>query len=60
MFTRGPSILVIVYVAIGVFVAQDHHYFSHVNNVQDVISAALAVALWPLVLLHVNLHLKKS
>jgi hypothetical protein len=60
MFTRGPSILTIIYVVIGIFVAQDHHYFSHVNNVEDVISAALAVVLWPLVLLDVNLHLKNS
>jgi hypothetical protein len=56
--SRGPSLLSIIYVVIGIFVASDHHYFNHLSTVEKVISAVLAIALWPLVLLHVNLHIK--
>ena len=38
-------------------IASNHHYFAHVNDLQQVISAILAVVLWPLVLLGVDLHL---
>ncbi len=52
------SILIIVYLAVGVYIANAHHYFTHVTNLTSLISAILAVVLWPLVLLSVNLHLK--
>jgi hypothetical protein len=58
MFNRGPSLLTIIYIVIGIFVASDHHYLSHLNSVERVISAVLAIVLWPLILLHVNLHIK--
>jgi hypothetical protein len=58
MFNRGPSLLTIIYIVIGIFVASDHHYLSHLSSVERVISAVLAIVLWPLVLLHVNLHIK--
>ena len=51
-------ILIIIYLAIGVFIANSHHYFAHLNSLMAVVSALLAVLLWPLVLLGVNLHLK--
>ncbi len=50
-------LLGIVYVAVGVVVAWTHHYLGHLGTVQAVISAILAVILWPLVLFHVNLHI---
>jgi hypothetical protein len=52
------NILIIVYVAVGLFVANSHHYFSHLNSLTSVLSALLAVVLWPLILLGVNLHIK--
>jgi hypothetical protein len=58
MYRRGPSILTVLYVAIGVFVAADHKYLKNIEDVEAVISAALAIFLWPLVLLDVNLHIK--
>jgi hypothetical protein len=58
MFNRGPSLISIIYIVIGVFVASDHHYLNHLSSVEKVISAVLAIVLWPLVLLHVNLHIK--
>lgn len=46
----------LIYVIIGVVVASANHYFAHVNTLKPVISALLAIVLWPLVLLGINLH----
>ncbi len=48
----------LVYLIIGVVVAASHHYFAHLDSIKPIASAALAVLLWPLVLLGVNLHLR--
>jgi hypothetical protein len=45
----------IVYLLVGLLVAAQHNYFAHLNIVSHVFSAILAVLLWPLVLLNVNL-----
>ncbi len=52
------TLLLAVYLAVGVIVANSHHYFRGIDDVKDFISAILAVILWPLVLLKVNLHIK--
>ena len=52
------KLFIAVYVVVGLIVASSHHYFKHLNGVKPVISAVLGVALWPLVLLGVNLHIK--
>lgn len=49
------SIGSIVYIVIGVIVAANRHYFEHLNTLSDVVSAALVILLWPLVLL--GLHI---
>ncbi len=46
----------VVYIVIGAFVAQSHHYFAHVNGLKPVISLLLAIVLWPLLLFGVHLH----
>jgi len=53
------NLLVLVYVGVGLVVAATHHYFSNINGLRGVVSAILAVALWPLILLGINLHIKK-
>lgn len=53
------ALLGIVYLAIGLVVASTHHYLSNLNDVKGIISAVLAVLLWPLVLFGVNLHVGK-
>jgi hypothetical protein len=53
------NILVLVYVGVGVAVAANHHYFSNVDGVRGVVSAILAVVLWPLILVGIDLHVKK-
>jgi hypothetical protein len=51
-------LLFVIYIIIGVVVAAGHHYLEHLDAVKPIVSAVLAVLLWPLVLLGVNLHLK--
>ncbi len=48
----------LIYVIIGVLVGAAHHYFNNVNALKPVISALLAIVLWPLLLLGVNLHVR--
>ena len=61
MYRRGPriSLLGVVYLIVGVVIANSHHYFDHVNTIRQFFSAVLAVALWPLILLGIDLHSKK-
>jgi hypothetical protein len=54
---RG-SLIPIVYVVVGAFVAASHHYFAHVGTIRGVGSALLAIFLWPLVLLGTSVHIK--
>ncbi len=53
------NILVLIYVGVGLVVAATHHYFSNVHGWRGVVSAVLAVILWPLILLGINLHIRK-
>jgi hypothetical protein len=48
----------VVYFVLGLIVAAAHHYFAHVGTIKPLISAILAIALWPLLLFGINLHIK--
>ncbi len=50
-------LVVLVYLAIGLVVASNHDYLGQLNDLSAVVSAVLAVILWPLVLLGVDLHI---
>lgn len=52
-------ILLLVYVGVGLVVAATHHYFRNLETVRLIASAVLAVLLWPLVLLGIDLHIKR-
>ena len=52
------TLIVAVYLAVGVIVANSHHYFRGMNDIKDFVSAILAVILWPLILLGISLHIK--
>ena len=55
----GPSSLVsLVYLVVGLVVASSHAFVGNLNAVMPILSAVLAVVLWPLVLLGVDLHLR--
>jgi Mn2+/Fe2+ NRAMP family transporter len=51
-------LLAVIYLIIGFVVASSHHYFAHLNAAKPLLSAVLAVALWPLLVFGVNLHIK--
>ena len=55
MLRRSP-ILSLIYIVIGVFVASDHHYLEHLDNLDRIVSAVIAIALWPVLLFGANLH----
>ena len=48
----------IIWLIIGAIIASAHHYFAHIDTLKPIISAVLAVLLWPLLLLGINLHIK--
>ena len=52
------KLLGLIYLAIGVFVAYSKDYLENVDTLKRVLSAALAILLWPLLLLGVDLHIK--
>ena len=56
MFRRRFGILGLIYIVIGIIVAIDRGYIT-VALLKAVLSAILAILLWWLVLLGVNLHI---
>lgn len=58
MLSLLRSLLAIAYLVVGIVVANSHEYFAHIHSVTTGVSAALAVVLWPAVLLGANLHLR--
>jgi hypothetical protein len=52
------KLLGLIYVAIGIFVAASKDYLENLDTVKRVVSAVLAILLWPLLLLGVDLHIK--
>lgn len=51
------GLLLLVYIVVGVIVAQSNDYFADLDSFEAILSAVLAVLLWPLVLLDVNLQI---
>ena len=51
-------LLGLIYVAIGVFVAYSKDYLENLDTLKRVVSAVLAILLWPLVLVGVDLQIK--
>ncbi|HEY8103447.1 MAG TPA: hypothetical protein VIE18_02965 [Gaiellaceae bacterium] len=54
----SPKLLGLIYVAIGIFVAASKDYFENLDTLKRVGSAVLAIFLWPLLYLGVDLHIK--
>lgn len=51
------TVALVIYIVLGFFVAQDHNYLNDLDSISRILSAILAVILWPLVVLGVDLHL---
>lgn len=52
---RGISLIGLIYILIGIYVAWQHDYIT-LDLLKRVASALLAIFLWFLILLGVNLH----
>ena len=52
------SLGTIIYLIVGVVIAASHHYLTHTDSLKPIFSALLAIVLWPLVLLGINLHVR--
>jgi hypothetical protein len=50
------KLLGLIYVAIGVFVAYSKDYLENVETLKRALSAVLAILLWPLLLLGIDLR----
>jgi hypothetical protein len=59
---RSPGLGFIIYVVLGILVAagvigDQENYFSGMNSIEEIAEMLLAVFLWPLVLLDVNMNI---
>ena len=48
---RGVSLLPLLWLVIGIVGAATHHFFEHLTTIGAILSAIIAVILWPLILL---------
>jgi hypothetical protein len=58
MRRTGSGLITAIWIIIGFIVAASHHYFTHVGTIKLIVSAVLAILLWPLVLLGINLQIR--
>lgn len=56
MKRRNP-LVVVIYIIIGVIMASNRGYLVGLGELDHILSALLAIILWPLLLLGVNLHI---
>ena len=54
---RRSPIVVVVYVIIGVIMTSNRGYLVGLGDISHIVSALLAIVLWPLLLLGVSLHI---
>jgi hypothetical protein len=55
---RLRSLIAIAYLVVGLIVAANDNYLRQLESVRQVVSAVLAIVLWPLVLPGVDLHIR--
>lgn len=55
---RLKTLITIAYLIAGLIVAANDHYLRHLGTIRQVVSALLAIILWPLVLFGVDLHIR--
>jgi len=54
---RDFSIGSVIYIVVGVIIANNQGYLLNVASLSDILSAVLAVSLWPLLLVGINLNI---
>jgi hypothetical protein len=53
------GLIPLIWLIVGAVVAATHNYFEHLDSLRLVGSAILAVLLWPLILLGIDLHIHR-
>ena len=53
----SQRLLGLIYLAVGVFVAASKDYLENIETIESVLSAVLAILLWPLLLLGIDLRI---
>jgi hypothetical protein len=56
VFFRRPSLLGLIWIIVGVALASSENYLDSLDTIRELVSAALAIALWPLLLLGIDLN----
>ena len=51
---RQVSLGVVVWIVVGLIVAANHDFLDDLGSLEHILSAVLAVAVWPLVLLDIH------
>jgi hypothetical protein len=59
MFGRGPSLIAIAWIVIGVIVAASQDYFDSLETAGRVLTAIAAVLLWPLLLFGFDIRISR-
>ncbi len=54
------TIIGVVYLAAGAYFAHNHHYFQHLGGWHGIVSLILAIILWPLLLVGIDLHVRHT
>ena len=57
MFLFPRKLLLVAYLVIGIIVAASKDYLENLDTARRLLSALLAIALWPLLLLGIDLHI---
>ena len=58
-FGRRLRLLGIIYLVVGIAMAARYDYFDQFDTLRQVLSAFLAILFWPLLLLGIDLHIKR-
>ena len=56
MRVRAFSLIVLIYILVGIYIAWVHHYLT-LTLLKNLASALIAIFLWFLILLGANLHI---
>jgi hypothetical protein len=56
---RISTIVGVIYLVIGVLVASSYDYLERLGTIRAVVSAILAIVLWPLILLGFDLDIRR-
>jgi hypothetical protein len=59
MFGRGPSIVTLAWIVVGVIVAASKDYFDSLETAGRVLTAIAAVILWPLLLFGFDIRISR-